>query len=526
MAYAERNRIGYGRAQVLNIQPAPRERADPAAAKAAADAKKTQDKAFQDIMDTDFDYGWQIHDNYVQEQVDKFRNQVVGYKNSGGDVTSADFQRVAQAEMDQIGLLARASNDRKEAYDESYKIGASQTADERFNKTIYNERLLDLTKERDKDGNIIGPKKPFDMDTDEMLNLRNDSSTYNMNNVWREGIDSFEEVSHKAYKKKFRKFGSDTEVTEWSGKLLAYNEDGTPALTKDGLPKINIDAADPEDDAKLVLMQDEWINNYVTQQREAEVGEAEIWQEPIKMMQSAVGVKKSVTSKTDPQWMHEGSGVSYAKESGSIIRNWQLEDDKGNKANVNMYVPDEISVSSATKADRDIPVKVSNYVDMETGKVIRGEPGDSQVTITSIQAIPWAEGTSQIISNEALGKFPHTRSGGDTGSIDAFGAPRLGTQETLWGEQKKGEGGVKWFAQGTMTVKDEDGIEIEKKVLVPYEDVASELKTKTKFDLENMINENPAEFSDEALYSQFKANTNFTYDEIMGQISQIRKNAQ
>ena len=163
MAYAERNRIGYGRAQVLNVAPPQPDRIDPAKAKAAADAKKTQDKAFQDIMDTDFDYGWRMHDDYIQQEVDTFRNRVVGYKNQGGDITSPDFQRVAQSEMDQIGLLARASNDVKEVYETVYEEGK---IDSRYNRGRLNTTLLDFTKDRDKDGNVIGPKKPFDVDTD------------------------------------------------------------------------------------------------------------------------------------------------------------------------------------------------------------------------------------------------------------------------------------------------------------------------------------------------------------------------
>lgn len=314
--------VGHGRAQVLTSPPARRtvDTKGIAQRKANQQAEASQQKALDKIMDVDFDLGWQPHDNLIQEQIDNYRNKIVGWSKEGGDMTDPDFQRVVKQEQDKIGLYARKSNEDKELFNIARKEIKS---DNRFNEEALNN-LHRTINDYDDDGNRTGVRDAFNISGEDMEAVKNDSSNYNMLNVWDTAFKAFPDKTEKVfheYNPHLSGIASQKDVTSWRGKLFKVIGEG-----KNQKSVIDIDAADPNDLSKKVLMEDPFVRNYVEQQREAGVDEAKIWEQPIKILEAGLGEQKTTTSKNIPSRFDSGlsaknfdNAMKYKEEVTRVV---------------------------------------------------------------------------------------------------------------------------------------------------------------------------------------------------------------
>jgi hypothetical protein len=474
--------------------------------------KKAQNDAAQKLLDTDFDMGWQIHDNEIQAKVDNYRNDVVAYGKGGGDYTDVDFQRVMQGEQDEINLHVRRSESMKEAYGEVYELTSGKTADSRYDREKSFNELQNQTKEFDKDGNIVGARNAFDMDDEQMRSIAENPDNFNMAEVWKVGLESFDEMTDKAYKKVHGTYGTTKDIEKWSGTLLKRDANGN-LVKKNGVAVIDIDASDPNDPAKQVLYQDDFIKRYVDQQRAlyadengmiSRQDEAKIWAEPIKMMESNLSVERSQTEKDYSEarlkrTLKPNVDVTQGKK---VLRKVGLEKPDGSTSYVNQYIPDEYVLSSE-KIDRTIPVKSLKYYNIETGKVEESKPGDSDMIVTAVQYVPWTKKTKTKGGEDIIGAGDMMRVGSDTELFDQ--------------QLKDSDHGGKWMVQGTYT--NMDGEEVQ--AWIPYADVSEMIKRKTGFDLNNR---DFKDYSDEELVDHFRriSTTKLTPEQLLAAIQKVR----
>lgn len=278
--------VGRGQAQVLDVPRATKYVDTKAQAQKAADLKTTKEQktALDTIMDVDFALGWQEVDNQIQTQIDNYRNKIVGWSKQGGDLTDPDFQRVVKTEQDRIGLVARKSTEVKEIFKEQRL---------EFKSPLYNDQA------RQNLHNIVfderGAKDIMTVDRQQFIDNANDSDGYNKPKVWEEGLKLFptkiEKVFHEWNPNKAGT-ASQKDVTSWSGRLYKVIGEGKNQRTV-----IDIDAADPNDLSKQILMEHPMIKNIVEQAREAGVDEAKIWEQPIKILEVGLGEQKTTSTK-------------------------------------------------------------------------------------------------------------------------------------------------------------------------------------------------------------------------------------
>lgn len=283
--------VGRGQAQVLDVPRATKYVDTKAQAQKAANIQKAKEQktALDKIMDVDFDLGWQEHDNQIQTQIDNYRNKIVGWSKKGGDMTDPDFQRVVKTEQDRIGLLARKSEEDKANYQESRDF---IQGDDRFSevaeKNLYNTVF-------DEGGNA---KDAWNIDKQEMVDVRNDSSGYNMLEVYKQ---MYTDMPSKL----------DNVIREWNpdieGVLSKQVKDqfrGKAFKIVDG--KKVLDADTPE--GRALARQDEFMNNYVTQQMKAGKTEEEAFRGWRNYTEGGIG--ETQTRKTTKESAASRGGLS------------------------------------------------------------------------------------------------------------------------------------------------------------------------------------------------------------------------
>ena len=465
-----RGRVGTGAAQVLT-----RPQSDPLGRfyraknagidpKAAAAQKASEYKSFDTLMKYSAPKGWDVLSKELYDNVKNWREAEV----KAGDFTSMEGKVRRKNAQDGFEMMAAYQQDIKGKYDASRsQVEAIQQKHGIYNMPKYLNQVYDTFFEQDESG-VTRVKPTFSWQAEDLEKAATNPDNFNHLKVWELAIKAFPEQTDKFIEKHGERFMLEQQKHEFRGRNM-LKENGMLQLNENGMPVIDMDINDPNDEAKQVLMQNDWVKAIVDKGRANGVSEAEIWKTPMKLFQKSLSRDIGATTRsfTPQHYIDRNTGADFNVQTADYVTRQHNVPGRGGVVDVSILREYTIG---GTKMDKPIQVQSKEAWNIDPIKREEGWVGNRAMTITSLQYVPWNNDprVKRASSATVLGLTIEGKSKGH---------PVYLSQEDFNKKQltDKYYGG-RWMAQGTYT--DEDAIVHQ--YLIPYDQVRGKIREITK----------------------------------------------